>query len=143
MSDAKDHITGFCHAFLRREKRKRLATLLTGNLRWKGVAELAHPNAIDPRYTATWTGSDASELVQRLKALGAPVTCYLISNSDELDDRWMELSPALKEVYNIGIGTIVSCVPGKLAFFEGEYGDHLVLQRRPTAAGYLRRNGSR
>jgi hypothetical protein len=134
MSDAKDHITGFCQAFLRPEKRERLATLLTGNLRSKGVTELAHPDAIDPRHAAAWTGSDALELVKRLNELGAPETCYLISNADELDDRWMELPRALKEVLNIGIGTIVSCVPGKLAFFEGEYGEHLVLQRRPTAA---------
>jgi hypothetical protein len=43
----------------------------------------------------------------------------------------MELAEAIEAVMGVGWGTVVSCVPGRLCLFEGEYIDEerLVLMR--------------
>jgi hypothetical protein len=43
-----------------------------------------------------------------------------MSADSNLDGRQMELAAAIDEVVGGGQGTFVSCVPGKLAYFEGE-----------------------
>jgi hypothetical protein len=70
-------------------------------------------------------------LLAHLKKLGAPADCYLISAVDSLDGQTMNLAAALDAVIGIGVGTLVSCVPGKLALYEGEYGasERLILHR--------------
>jgi hypothetical protein len=51
--------------------------------------------------------------------MGAPDDCWVFGN--HIDGRQMKLEEAL-EVIGLGTGTIVSCLPGKLAFFESEDG---------------------
>jgi hypothetical protein len=51
---------------------------------------------------------------------GAPDTCYVISEDDDLDGKEMPLAEALKTIIGRGIGTFLSCVPGRLAYFEDE-----------------------
>jgi hypothetical protein len=43
-----------------------------------------------------------------------------MSSGDELDGREMELSEALSGIIGSGVGAFVSCLPGKLAYFESE-----------------------
>jgi hypothetical protein len=52
--------------------------------------------------------------------MGAPDDCWVFGN--HIDGRQMKLEEALDEVIGLGTGTIVSCLPGKLAFFESEDG---------------------
>jgi hypothetical protein len=40
------------------------------------------------------------------------------------------LLDALKETVGYGIGTVLSCVPGKLAYFEGELRERFLLVRK-------------
>lgn len=136
MPSAEDHILGFCHAFVRSDKRERLASLLSGKGRWRGVVELSHPDCIDDRFSTRLAGEDPDQLLHRLTKLGAGEHCYIISNAEEIDGRTMNLSDALREVIGIGLGTVVSCVPGQVAFYEGEYGptERMILTRRPQAA---------
>jgi hypothetical protein len=54
----------------------------------------------------------------KLKSLGAPNECWVFGNY--LDGRQMKLEAALDEVIGMRSGTIVSCLPGRLAFFENE-----------------------
>jgi hypothetical protein len=75
-------------------------------------------------------------ILQTLKKLGAPSKCYVISSGDELDSREMDLTEALKDIIGRGVGTFVSCVPGRLAYFESEeknerYICHREIQTRP------------
>jgi hypothetical protein len=44
----------------------------------------------------------------------------VISSDKELDKRQMDLREALNEVVGRRQGTFISCVPGELAYFEGE-----------------------
>jgi hypothetical protein len=131
MPSAAEHIDGFCRAFIRPEKRDRLAMLLAGKRRADGVHELAHPDLIDMRYAIASKETDPQRLLAHLKKLGAPADCYLISAVDSLDGQTMNLAAALDAVIGIGVGTLVSCVPGKLALYEGEYGasERLILHR--------------
>jgi len=65
-----------------------------------------------------------------LKGLGAPSSCYLISATAALDGREMPLDEALPEVAKGGWGTLVSCIPGKLAYYYDEFGERRMLLRK-------------
>jgi len=63
-----------------------------------------------------------------LRRLGAPETCHIISEG-KLDGEEMHLGSALKEVVGGGLGTVISCVPGRLGYFEGELRERYILQK--------------
>jgi hypothetical protein len=62
-----------------------------------------------------------------LRSLGAPSTCHVISNS-ELDGSEVELMSALEQVVGYGRGAVISCIPGKVGYFEGEWRERYILQ---------------
>ena len=62
-----------------------------------------------------------------LRAMGAPETCHVIGG--EHDGQDMELLTALKQIVGYGTGTVLSCIPGKLAYFEGEIRERFLLVR--------------
>jgi hypothetical protein len=66
-----------------------------------------------------------------LRGLGAPATCYLISEDSNFDGKEMELLAALKNIigYGDGRGTVISCLPGRLGYFEGELKERYILQK--------------
>jgi hypothetical protein len=43
-----------------------------------------------------------------------------MSSGDELDGKEMDLAKALKDIIGSGVGAVVSCLPGRLAYFESE-----------------------
>ena len=61
----------------------------------------------------------------RLRELGAPARCYVMWG----DGRYHELSGVLNAIHADGMGTIVSCVLDKLAYYDGE--DRRVILQRP------------
>ena len=48
------------------------------------------------------------------------MACWVISEDPEIDGWELDLREALEHVNGRQIGTILSCVPGKLAYFESE-----------------------
>jgi hypothetical protein len=126
----------FVQAFVAKDKMQRLLDFFASERnRWKGLLELEHfhPDVIDARYAESVSRSDSSpENISRLlKQKGAPAECYVFSNCKELDRRSMQLDDAIREVHAVGIGTVVSCIPGELAFYEGElFPDEYILRRR-------------
>jgi hypothetical protein len=53
-----------------------------------------------------------------------------MSESKDLDDREIELEEALDLIIGLGSGALLSCIPGRLAYFEGEGpSDRCVLYR--------------
>jgi hypothetical protein len=63
-----------------------------------------------------------------LRARGAPDECYVISNDSEYDGTTMKLEEALNEV---GDGSILLCIPARLAYWESENGsDKWIAERR-------------
>lgn len=64
-----------------------------------------------------------------MKARGAPDRCYVIGDRD-LEGQDPLLIDALEHVVDRFDGTILSCVAGRLAYFQGEDpGDRFILQR--------------
>jgi hypothetical protein len=54
----------------------------------------------------------------------------MISADAALDGTYCELLQALQVTVAVAAGTVICCIPGKLAYFEGEHpGDRSVLHR--------------
>jgi len=79
------------------------------------------PWKVDPKLKL-WEGhlQGIENIYQLLKSKGAGLTCLAISEDSEIDGQELDLRAALEHVNGRQIGTILSCVPGKLAYFEGE-----------------------
>jgi hypothetical protein len=118
-----DHERGFL-AFLTEPTKRRLETLLElGAKRRRDVRDLLrHSVRLDPRFAQHLTGGDAfSGPVERtLHKRGAPPTCYVLAANSDIDGREMQLGEALESVIGMGDGAFVSCIPGRLGFYEYE-----------------------
>jgi hypothetical protein len=71
------------------------------------------------------------QIYDRLRKLGAPSRCYVISTGD-LDGREGELREVLETVVGAFQGTFISCIPGRLAYFEGELENDRYILERPA-----------
>ena len=118
-----EHELGFT-TFLAEPSQRRVRTLLElGPKRRKDArALLDHAITLDPRYAQRLDGDEASagSVELALRKLGAPETCYVISADDQLDGRKMPLSEALEAISGSSFGTFISCLPGRLGYFEYE-----------------------
>ncbi len=67
---------------------------------------------------------------QLLRAKGAPLLCHVMSEGD-LDGRDMDLREALVESFaHASYCTILSCIPGRLAFYQDEYPEERYILER-------------
>ena len=94
--------------------------------------ELDHFKDLDPRFCRRVEKAEQSslEILSKLEALGAPSMCHVISANVDLDGLEMRLSDALAEVIGRGMGSFIACVPGELAYFEGEEPNERYICRR-------------
>jgi len=116
-------------SFFLPRKRERYRTLL-GNprTRKKALESLNHHPPIDPRFATPIQAHLVGEVLRNHRA---PATCYVLSAIAELDGRQMVLRDALQQAEAGYWGTIISCIPGRLALYLGEGGERrLLLQRR-------------
>ena len=82
----------------------------------------------NPKKRSSITKSHASLIGKLLRSKGAGEKCWAISEDVKLDGREVELDSILSEIVGYGMGTILCCVPGKLAFVESENG-RFILQK--------------
>ena len=118
-------------AFVRPERRTRLLTLLgDAKGRSKFRASLAHFHDLDVRFAQRVSGLRAGEIEAKLRAMGAPERCHVLSESAELDGQTPTLEAALEAVVGRGMGALISCIPGRLGYFESEeVGERYILER--------------
>lgn len=64
----------------------------------------------------------------RLRALGAPDDCFVISYEEELD-RMTSLARVLGLTVGRTFGTFISCIPGRLGYFENEDGRWILFRK--------------
>lgn len=126
------HEEALVKAFLEPSRQERfLAFLSKPKHRHKFTAELAHryTRFLQPQFLKAIPPSqrNPSAIYNLLRSLGAGEQCWVISEG-ELDGQEVELLLALNEVVGRGLGTLISCIPGRLAYFESE-DERLVLQR--------------
>ncbi|MGN7854076.1 hypothetical protein [Exiguobacterium acetylicum] len=55
-----------------------------------------------------------------LKQHGAPDMCYCLSENDLISGKTLPLREALEHAIGFGFASIISCIPGELAYFEAE-----------------------
>ena len=126
------HEEKFIRAFIVPEKRERYFCLFeTKRGRRKLTDRLDHNHDIDSRFMYKIPGNlhFPPSVLAMLRQRGAPATCHVISASD-LDGEEMELEDALSATIGYGIGTVLSCIPGKLGYFEAEdQGERYLLYR--------------
>ena len=130
----EEHEAGFVDAFVVKAKRERIRQFLPDSRqRGKVMATLAsHTPDLDDRFmTKVPPRQQTPAAVERLlRQRNAPDDCYAISPEDELDGTTAPLSDLLKQVVGTSNGTVLSCVPGRLAYYEGhEFGARYVLER--------------
>jgi hypothetical protein len=118
-------------AFVKRNKRDRYREILSNpRLRHKFTSQLAHFADFDPKYRLSipsnklFVGNIALELQKRR----APNIVFAISEDPTLDQKELPLVKALEEIVGRGIGTVLSCIPGRLAFVETE-DERFILER--------------
>lgn len=119
-------------AFLLLQRQERYLELLSKPHRRKDVTDqLAHFKHIDMRWVFALpkNAHDAARILLLLKAKGAPDTCYAISEEEDLDGKEVSLAEAWKTIFGRGIGTFLSCLPGRLAYVEDEE-DRWILERK-------------
>jgi hypothetical protein len=139
---AADHEAAVVRAFVQQDKQERfLGFLANPRNRKKFTDSLSHfrwfdqrfaapiPRKVDPKLNLWDRHTQGIENIHRLlKSKGAGLTCWVVSEDPEIDGRELELRAALEHVNGRQIGTILSCVPGKLAYFESE--DEILLLAR-------------
>jgi hypothetical protein len=118
------HEEGIVRAFIQKTKHGRcLAFLSTPRNRNKFTKELCHFGWLDERFAhpiPPRTAHTVKEIAALLRDKGAPSTVWVVSEDSALDGREQELEVAIQYVWGRGIGSILSCIPGKLAYFEDE-----------------------
>lgn len=129
-----EHELAIVKAFVVRGRQERFSSFLSSpKSRAKFTKELAHfrwfdgrfttavPWKVDPRLKLWDRHSQGIENISRLlRSKGAGQTCWVISEDSKIDGRELRLESALENVIGSGMGTILSCLPGKLGYFEGE-----------------------
>jgi len=129
-------------AFVLRGRQERFLYLLENPKRRKKFPdELGHFLWFDERYATAvlWKPdpgvglwgrhiSGIGNISRLLRSKGANDNCWVISQMKGIDGKEMELDAALEAVVGNGSGSILCCVPGKLAYFDGE-DESLLLSR--------------
>lgn len=134
MQTQAEHEQATIKAFILRGRQERFLSFLSiPKNRKKFTKELPHFRWFDGRFATPvpWRVDPSLKLGERhlqgianvcrlLRSKGAGQTCWVISEDCELDGQELKLESALESAVGNGMGTIISCVPGKLAYFEGE-----------------------
>jgi hypothetical protein len=124
-------------SFVLRQKRARYLEFVSNpKTRKKFTHALAHFRDVDPKCKRSIPPSrqNPREIQRILVAMGAPQLCYLITEHPELDGKELVLIEALEQVVGRGMGAILSCIPGRLAFLETE-DERFILERERVEAG--------
>lgn len=118
-------------AFLKRGKCERYREALSDTrLRHRLLEQLPHFKDFDPRYRLPLPSSRlfASNIAIELRRRRSPNLVYAISENPALDGKELPLVEALAKVVGQGVGTVLSCIPGCLAFVETE-DERFILER--------------
>src|SRR5258705_6354153 len=117
-----EHDSALVRAFIAPERRNRYLSLLSSARgRDKLRRALADCHDLDMRFAHELPSGvhTPAAIAELLRTKGAPAECVLLSESDALDGRRLPLEETLAAVIGRGMGTFVSCLPGRLGFYEG------------------------
>jgi hypothetical protein len=126
-----EHEEKTVEAFILKEKQDRYKLLLRSTkpeTRAKCTDGLNHCHDFDPRYMTRLPGN--ADIVSLLRREGSPENVHVISDTKSIDGKMMSLGDAIVEAEAGGWGTVISCIPGRLAYYHGEGGESRVVLKR-------------
>lgn len=99
-------------------------------LRHGFTSRLPHFKDFDPKYRLPIPSSKlfVENLARELDKRHSTRIVYVISEDPALDGKELPLTEALKGIVGRGMGAVVSCIPGRLAFVETE-DERFILER--------------
>ncbi len=130
-----NHEEAAVKAFIRPNRQERYLGFLSNPKRRNSfTSELGHFKALDPKCLVAIPPSqqNPSSVADLLAAKGAGSRCWVISENSKLDARELDLREALDETIGRGMGTIISCVAGKLGYFEDEDVRYILQRQVPS-----------
>jgi hypothetical protein len=97
-------------------------------VRQERYLEFLKSKHLNPQFVVHVPGNqqNPSSLQKLLAGKGAGSKCWIISENSELDGQEIDLLTALKETVGYQMGTLISCIPGRLAYFEDEDGRYIL-----------------
>jgi hypothetical protein len=110
-------------AFVKPGKRDRYREILSDpRLRYKFTSKLAHFTDFDPKYRVPIPSDKlfVENIAIQLRKRRSPNIVFAISEDPALDQKELLLVESLKQIVGRGMGTVLSCIPGRLAFVETE-----------------------
>jgi hypothetical protein len=117
-------------AFIAPARRARWLDLLgSAKRRRRFLNGLNHCRDFDERYATPLPSN--TDVIAVLRSRGAPSTCFVVSDCADIDAQELPLVEAIEQVQSCDWGTLVSCVPGLLAYYQDEAGTRrrLLLER--------------
>ena len=131
-----EHEEKFVKSFIAKNRRERYLTKLASKKGRKAITDrLAHNLDFEMKYAYQLQASQHSVKVLEalLKEKGAKGSCYVLSENSKIDGKELLLSEALNEVVGYTMGTVISCIPGILAYYESEdVGECYILFKKKT-----------
>lgn len=128
-----NHEEAFAKAFISSEKRARFIQYLADSKRRKEMLDrLNHDLPYLPGFATEVPGRQdfPGELEKLLVAKGAGPTCHVIAGGLKADGRELPLGEALRLICLQASGAILSCLPGRLAYYRPEApGQGIILER--------------
>jgi hypothetical protein len=131
-SSGPEHEQAMVKAFIVTRKQQRWLDFLSKPKRRKDILRtLPHLKDLDERFLLRVPAPQSTSVIlEMLEQRRAPEQCYVVSESAGLDARTLPLKQALQLIVGMSAGTLVSCIPGRLGYFEGEAsGERFILQR--------------
>lgn len=116
-----DHEAAFVKGFLASEKQARWAQFLSNPKRRKEILNQLNHNLPYIQTLGTEVPDKLdfpAELERLLKAKGAGPTCHVIVDGLKIDGRELSLADALNQVCMHEFGAVLSCIPGRLAYYK-------------------------
>ncbi|SRR6266545_4524690 len=136
--NAENNEADFVKTFVRPAKRARYAALLRSSKNRKKIVDrLNHWHDLDTRFASRIPPSqqNARAIANVVRAKGAGRDVHVISSNPDIDGHSMPLDAALDATIGMGYGTVIICIPGRLAYFESEDpGERYILERAAEAA---------
>jgi len=127
-----EHEEKFITSFILKEKRNRWQTQLDDSQkRATFLHRLNHLHDLNEKYV-TWLKRNV-DIESMLTRAGSPEQVYILSASTDMDEKFLSIDDAIDQTIRGGWGTIISCIPGRLAFYYDECGErHALLIRKPN-----------
>jgi hypothetical protein len=123
-------------AFVKRNKRERYREILSNpRLRRKFTRLLAHFTDFDSKYRLPIPSDKLSveNIARELQKRHCPSVVYVISEDPRVDQTELPLVQALQHTVGCGMGSVLSCIPRRLAFVETE-DERFILERHDPLA---------